>query len=109
MATTAATDPLHRAIAAQTRRERLTMDFAETPRDDINVAYFQRRFPDDIASHAREQVSFFGPDGLPRRHDDTVDIPGGTAGANYAYNYETVDGSAVPARRTILGYEGACS
>jgi hypothetical protein len=34
-------------------------------------------FPDDIASHTREQVTYFGPDGLMRRHDYSVDVLGG--------------------------------
>jgi hypothetical protein len=62
-------------------------------------------FPDSVASHTRKQRSYFGPDGLLRRHDYTVDILGGTAGANYAYDYRTVDGIVVPATRTIYGYE----
>jgi hypothetical protein len=36
--------------------------------------------PDSIASHSREQVAYFGPDGLLRRHEYTVDIMGGAAG-----------------------------
>ena len=36
-------------------------------------------FPDSVRSHTREQISCFGPDGLLRRHDYTVDIlQGGT-------------------------------
>jgi hypothetical protein len=34
-------------------------------------------FPDQIASQTRQQVSYFGPDGLMRRHDYTVDVPAG--------------------------------
>ncbi len=118
---------------------------AETPWDDIDVAYFSgealwtylttpfllacpgfvaeedsepwredgeewRRlevtFPDTIASHTRKQRFYFGPDALLRRHDYTVDILGGTAGANYACDYRAVDGIVVPTRRTIYGYEG---
>ena len=40
-------------------------------------------FPDRIKSHSREQISCFGPDGLIRRHDYTVDILGGATGLNY--------------------------
>jgi hypothetical protein len=40
--------------------------------------------PDSMASHSREQVAYFGPDGLLRRHECTVDILGGAAGLNYA-------------------------
>jgi hypothetical protein len=35
-------------------------------------------FPVHIASQTRQQVSYFGPDGLMRRHDYNVDVPGGS-------------------------------
>jgi hypothetical protein len=63
-------------------------------------------FPDNIASHTREQVSYFGPDGLIRRHDYTVDILGGATGANYATNYRDVNGIIIPTTRRIYAYEG---
>ena len=63
-------------------------------------------FPDKISSHTREQISYFGPDGLLRRHDYTVDILGGAAGANYASDYRTVDGIVVPTKRNVYAYEG---
>ena len=34
-------------------------------------------FPDSVASHSREQVSYFGEDGLLRRHEYTLDVMGG--------------------------------
>jgi hypothetical protein len=34
-------------------------------------------FPDHVKSHTKVQISCFGPDGLLRRHDYTVDILGG--------------------------------
>ena len=37
-------------------------------------------FPDGIASHSKTQVTHFGPDGLMRRYDYTVDILGGNPG-----------------------------
>ena len=64
------------------------------------------RFPDSIASHSREQVSYFGADGLLRRHDYTVDILGGATGLNYASDYRDVDGIIVPAKRRVYAYEG---
>jgi hypothetical protein len=63
-------------------------------------------FPDDVKSHTREQISCFGPDGLLRRHDYTVDILGGATGLNYASEYRDVDGIIVPTRRRIYAYEG---
>jgi len=63
-------------------------------------------FPDTVKSHTREQISCFGPDGLLRRHDYTVDILGGATGLNYAYDYRDVDGIIFPAKRRVYAYEG---
>jgi hypothetical protein len=49
-------------------------------------------FPDYIASHTKTQITHFGPDGLMRRHDYTVDILGGNCGANYSTNYREFQG-----------------
>lgn len=169
-------------ILAETKRERLTMDFPgqdkrtvfepnrvdvetsqgkliagrddpeksfeghtrETPWDDVHVAYFSgeamwtylntpflyaqpgfeteeissinvdgetwRRlkivFPENVKSHTRVQISCFGPDGLLRRHDYTVDVLGGATGLNYAYDYRDVDGIIIPTTRRVYAYEG---
>ena len=63
-------------------------------------------FPDSVKSHSREQISCFGPDGLLRRHDYTVDILGGATGLNYASDYRDVDGIIVPTKRRVYAYEG---
>jgi len=63
-------------------------------------------FPDSVKSHTREQISCFGPDGLLRRHDYTVDILGGATGLNYAYDYRDVDGIIFPTKRRVYAYEG---
>jgi hypothetical protein len=63
-------------------------------------------FPDSVKSHTREQISCFGPDGLLRRHDYTVDILGGATGLNYASDYRDVDGIIVPTKRRVYAYEG---
>jgi hypothetical protein len=63
-------------------------------------------FPDNVKSHSREQISCFGPDGLLRRHDYTVDILGGATGLNYASEYHDVDGIIVPTKRRVYAYEG---
>src|SRR5271154_3272662 len=170
------------AITAETRNERVTLDFPgqnkraifqpnrvviekldgtliearndpeksfegqqrETPWDDIQVAYFcgealwtylntpflytykgfqteeipsievegetWRRlkvtFPDTVKSHTREQISCFGPDGLLRRHDYTVDILGGATGLNFASDYRNVDGIIFPTKRRVYAFEG---
>lgn len=58
-------------------------------------------FPDNIASHAREQVTYFGPDGLMRRHDYSVDVLGGATGAHYIHDYRQVGGILLPHRRRV--------
>ena len=63
-------------------------------------------FPASIKSHTREQISCFGPDGLLRRHDYTVDILGGATGLNYAYDYRTIDGIVFPTKRRVYAYKG---
>ena len=63
-------------------------------------------FPDRVKSHSRVQISCFGPDGLLRRHDYTVDILGGATGLNYASEYRDVDGIIIPTKRRIYAYEG---
>jgi hypothetical protein len=63
-------------------------------------------FPSRIKSHTREQISCFGPDGLIRRHDYTVDILGGATGLNYASDYREVEGIVFPTKRRIYAYEG---
>jgi hypothetical protein len=63
-------------------------------------------FPAHIKSHSREQISCFGPDGLLRRHDYTVDILGGATGLNYAYDYQNVDGLMFFTKRRVYAYQG---
>jgi hypothetical protein len=66
----------------------------------------QVTFPDHIKSHTRTQISCFGPDGLLRRHDYTVDILGGATGLNYASEYRDVGGIVIPTKRRIYAFEG---
>jgi len=59
-------------------------------------------FPADVASHAREQVSYFGPDGLLRMHEYVAEVLGGGGSAlNYATDYRTADGIVVPVTRRV--------
>lgn len=62
-------------------------------------------FPDNIESHTRKQITHFGPDGLMRRHDYTVDILGGATGANYVSDYTEVQGLMMPTKRRIYAYD----
>ena len=63
-------------------------------------------FPGTVKSHTKQQISCFGPDGLLRRHDYTVDILGGATGLNYASDYRNVDGILIPTKRRVYAYEG---
>jgi hypothetical protein len=62
-------------------------------------------FPDSIDSHSREQISYFGEDGLLRRHEYVVDMMGGAKGVNYAHDYRQVDGIMIPVTRRVVGYD----
>jgi hypothetical protein len=62
-------------------------------------------FPDNVSSHTREQISYFGSDGLLRRHEYTVDILGGATGVNYAADYKEFDGIMIPTTRKIYSYD----
>jgi hypothetical protein len=62
-------------------------------------------FPDRIASHNKTQTTHFGPDGLMRRHDYTVDILGGASGANYVSDYREFQGIKMPTKRRIYAYD----
>jgi hypothetical protein len=63
-------------------------------------------FPDEVKSHTRRQIFCFGPDGLLRRHDYTVDILGGGTGLNYASDYREIDGLMFATKRRVYAYEG---
>ena len=63
-------------------------------------------FPEEVKSHTREQIFCFGPDGLLRRHDYSVDVLGGATGLNYASDYREIDGLMFPTTRRVYAYEG---
>ena len=67
----------------------------------------QVTFPDGYAAHTRTQYSYFGEDGLLRRHLYTVDVLGGAPGANYAFEYRDVNGLMLPTRRRVFAYDQA--
>ncbi|MDQ0561706.1 hypothetical protein QO004_003506 [Rhizobium mesoamericanum] len=58
-------------------------------------------FPASVPSHSTEQTFYFGADGLLRRHDYSVEIMGGTASANYASDYQTINGIVFPMKRRV--------
>jgi hypothetical protein len=57
------------------------------PEDGEVWRRLQVTFPDHIVSHTKTQITHFGPDGLMRRHDYTVDILNGNSGAKYTTDY----------------------
>ncbi len=57
------------------------------------------RFPDEIASHCKEQDFYFGDDFLLRRHDYHVDVAGGFATSQYVHDIVEVDGLRYPTKR----------
>ena len=58
-------------------------------------------FPEHFASHCEEQISYFGADGLLRRHDYEVEILGGSKAAHYVSEYRDFDGIKVPTQRRV--------
>jgi hypothetical protein len=64
------------------------------------------QFPHDIKSHAREQIACFGPDGLLRRHDFTIDVIGGAPGMLDATDHREVDGIIIPTTRRGYAWQG---
>jgi hypothetical protein len=63
-------------------------------------------FPGHVKTHTRRQISCFGPDGLLRRHDFTIDILGGAPSLLYATDYRDVGGIIIPATRRGYAYQG---
>jgi hypothetical protein len=57
------------------------------------------RFPDEVASHCREQDFYFGADFLLRRHDYRVDVAGCFPAAQYVSDVVEVDGIRLPTKR----------
>jgi hypothetical protein len=62
-------------------------------------------FPGDITALSARQTSAFGPDGLLRRHEFTVDILGGATAVLYATDMRVLGGIAVPTRCRVYAYD----
>jgi hypothetical protein len=63
-------------------------------------------FPEEIKSHSRKQIFCFGPDGLLRRHDFTIDVIAGAPSELYAAEYRDIDGIIVPTKRRAYDLQG---
>ena len=57
-------------------------------------------FPDEIASHSKQQDFYFGEDDfLLRRHDYNVEVAGGFPAAQYVYDIVEAEGLRFPTKR----------
>ena len=60
-------------------------------------------FPDRIACQNREQVFYFGPEGLLRRHDYTMGVVGNLPTADYTDDHQLFGGIRFPTLRRAVG------
>jgi hypothetical protein len=58
-------------------------------------------FPDNIATHSKEQVFYYDSEGWLRRHDYDVEIAANAGAAHYLYDFQEFDGIVVPIRQRI--------
>jgi hypothetical protein len=89
-----------------TRPGFVTEEIAPIEADGETWRRLKVTFPDHIKTHTRQQISCFGPDGLLRRHDFTIDIVGGGGSLLYATGYRDVDGIIIPTTRRGYAYQG---
>jgi hypothetical protein len=76
-------------------------ELAEWEEDGEHWRPLKVTFPDRIATHTKEQVAYFGHDGLLRRLEYAVDVLGGAKGLNYATEYREVNGIMLPMKRRV--------
>jgi hypothetical protein len=84
----------------------VTEELATWQEDGERWRALKIRFPDYITTHTPEQISYFGPEGLLRRHEYTVDVLGNAPGLNYASDYRNVSGVVMPTNRRVFAYDG---
>jgi hypothetical protein len=58
-------------------------------------------FPDQIATHSKEQTFYFDSDGLIKRHDYTAEVIGAGPAAHFPAEYREFDGIMVPTKRRV--------
>ncbi|MFF0044354.1 hypothetical protein ACFYRG_51010 [Streptomyces mirabilis] len=59
-------------------------------------------FPEDMATHSREQVFSYDDAGLLRRHDYAADVLGAPPAAHYTDAHTTASGLVFPTRRYVV-------
>ena len=83
----------------------VTEEIAPWAEDGERWRTLKVNFPDSIAGHTRSQISYFGPEGLLRRHEYTVDVLGGAPGLNYASDYRVANDLMVAHKRRVFAYD----
>jgi hypothetical protein len=63
-------------------------------------------FPDEIATHSREQVFYIDETGLFKRHDYNVEILNNAASVHYITDYTEVQGIKFPTIRNVYKRNG---
>jgi hypothetical protein len=58
-------------------------------------------WPENLATHNRDQILYLDEYGLIHRHDYTVEISANTPAVHYMSDYETVSGLRVPTRHRV--------
>jgi len=61
----------------------------------------QVRYPQDIATHCREQTFYFNQKGLLQRVDYVTDVAGGV-GSHYCFDHVNYDGIVIPTLRRVV-------
>jgi hypothetical protein len=84
----------------------VTEEIAPIEADGETWRRLKATFPDHIKTHSRQQITCFGPDGLLRRHDFTIDLLGGVPTQLHATRYRDVDGITIPATRRAYAWQG---
>lgn len=69
--------------------------------DDETWRGLRATFPEDVATHSREQDFYFDDALRLRRYDYYVEIAGGFACAQYVYDYVEAQGLRMPSKRRV--------
>ncbi|NBM15261.1 hypothetical protein [Streptomyces sp. GC420] len=85
-----------------------TEELAPVVEDGQTWSRLKVTFPEDIATHSREQIFYFDREGLLRRHDYTAEVLGAGPAAHYSFGHKRFGGIVVPTRRRVypLGDDG---
>jgi hypothetical protein len=69
--------------------------------EDESCRRLKVSFPDSVGTHTREQIAFFGPDGLLRRCDNVIEVLGART-VNRASAYRDFQGIRIPTLHEIF-------